>query len=172
VKSTFSPFALAGALLLAGCGGGEQGGQAQGQQQAAAAQPAPAAATDGAASGEAQGRAVYNRTCATCHQMNGRGIPGTFPPIEGSHIIAGDKTTLIRLVLNGLQGPITIEGRTYNGIMPPWKSLSDAEMSAVLTYVRVTYGGGASAVTAEEVARERAATASRTTPFTAAELGL
>jgi mono/diheme cytochrome c family protein len=99
-------------------------------------------------------------------------MPGSFPPIAGSEIITGDKARLIRLVLHGLQGPITVHGQRYNNVMPPWKSLSDADMAAVLTYVRSNFGNSASAVTPEEVATERSATASRTTMWTASELGL
>ena len=97
-------------------------------------------------------------------------MPGTFPPIAGSEIINGDKRKLIRLVLHGLQGPITVAGQRYNNVMPPWKSLSDAEMAAVLTYERSNFGNSSSAVTAEEVARERAATTSRATMWTMQEL--
>jgi len=160
--------------LAAGCGGsgggGEQapqgGGQAPAPPAAAAAAPAPAGA------GAGEGRAVFTRTCAACHQQDGRGLAGSFPPIAGSHIATGDKARLIRLVLHGLQGPIVVEGRTYNNVMPPWKALSDAELAAVLTFVRSNFGNAALAVTAAEVAAERAATASRTTMWTARELGL
>ncbi len=166
--STSGPAALALAALAAGCGGSEPAAR-EGQAPAAAAAPAASAAVSAA---DSLGRAVFARTCVICHQANGQGMPGTFPPIAGSHIATGDKARLIRLVLHGLQGPITVEGRAYNGMMPAWKALSDAEVAAVLTFVRSSFGNAADAVTVAEVAAERAATASRTTMWTARELGL
>lgn len=170
-RSTIGPAALALAALVAGCGGSEPAAREDGQAQPPAAGQVPAA-TAAAPAADSLGRAVFGRTCVICHQANGQGMPGTFPPIAGSHIATGDKARLIRLVLHGLQGPITVEGRTYNGMMPAWKALSDAEVAAVLTFVRSSFGNAADAVTAAEVAAERAATESRTTMWTARELGL
>jgi len=169
-----SRLAMIAALAGAACGGGERAAPA-GPPAPPAAQPpaaAPAPAAPGAAAAGPSGVAVFQRTCQTCHQATGQGMPGTFPPLAGSHIATGDKSRLIRLALHGLQGPITVAGRTYNNVMPPWKSLSDDDMAAVLTYVRSNFGNSADAVTAAEVARERAATASRTTMWTARELGI
>lgn len=135
--------------------------------QAADTTKAPAAAGQQAA---VSGAAIFQRTCQTCHQANGMGMPGTFPPLAGSEIVTADKAMVIRLALHGLQGPITVKGQRYNNVMPPWKSLSDAEMAAVLTYARSSFGNNASAVTAEEVGQERTATSSRTTPWTIQEL--
>jgi mono/diheme cytochrome c family protein len=117
------------------------------------------------------GRAVFGRTCATCHQQNGQGMRGAFPPLAGSPYVNGDKARLIRIVLHGLNGQLVLHEQRYNGVMPPWKSLSDADMAAVLTYVRNNFGNAAGPVTAQEVARQRAATASRKTMMTVAELG-
>lgn len=148
------------AVFAAGCNKAEQ--------NPPPAPPAPAAAP--AAPVAANGQAVFARTCQTCHQANGLGLPNTFPPLAGSPYVNGDKAKMIRIALHGLQGPITVEGKRFSNVMPPWKSLSDADMAAVLTYVRGNFGNSASAVTPEEVARERAATASRTTMWTVAEL--
>ncbi len=152
--------------LVAACGKSEQGANAQ--EQAAAA-PAAAAAPGAAA---VDGRTVFMRTCVTCHQATGAGIQGSFPPLVENPVVVGDKGLLIRLVLHGLSGPVTVKGQPYNNVMPPWKSLSDAEMAAVLTYVRSNFGNTADAVTPEEVAAQRAATASRTAMWTAGDLGL
>lgn len=163
-----------GVVVSTGCGGAAEQGDA-GPPAQGAATPAPAAnpGTNGAsASDQRAGQAVFGRTCATCHQQNGRGIAGVYPPLENSPIVAGEAATLIQIVLHGLQGPITVHGRTYNSVMPPWKSLSDADIAAVLTYVRTTWGAGATAVPAELVTSERARTAARTTMWTAGELGL
>ncbi len=157
------------ALAITACGGG---GDAQPGGASPAAQPATqTAAAQPAAAQAPNGQAVFARTCQTCHMANGQGTPGTFPPLAGSEIAAGDKQRVIRIALHGLMGPITVKGVRYNNVMPPWKSLSDAEMAAVLTYVRSNFGNNASAVTPEEVAAERAATASRTTMWRIEELG-
>lgn len=133
-----------------------------------AAAPAATPATDAVATQD--GRAVFNRTCVTCHQQNGQGLRGAFPPLAASPFVNGDKARLIKLVLHGLQGPITVSGQRFNNVMPPWKSLSDAELAAVLTYVRSNFGNTAPAVTAAEVAQQRAATASRATMWTVPEI--
>lgn len=116
------------------------------------------------------GAAVYAGTCAACHQANGEGTSGLFPPLAGSEYVTGDAGRLARVVLNGLGGPVTVKGVRYNGAMPPWKQLGDAELAAVLSYVRASWGNTAGPVTAEDVARERAATESRTAPWTIREL--
>jgi mono/diheme cytochrome c family protein len=164
----FAALAVAG-VLAAGCGGS---GESAGAGQGAASTTTPAAAATASPAAGADGRAVFMRTCVTCHQQNGQGIQGTFPPIAENTVVTGDKARLIRLVLHGLSGPVMVKGTQYNNVMPPWKSLSDAEMAAVLTYVRSNFGNTADAVTAAEVAAERAATASRTTMWTARELDL
>lgn len=110
-------------------------------------------------------------TCATCHQANGQGLPGAFPPLAGSeYATAADATIPIRIVLLGAQGPITVKGQRFNSTMPSWASLSDADLAAALTYVRSHWGNTASAVTAAQVAAERRALAGRTRALTGAEI--
>ena len=126
--------------------------------------PAPApAAVDGAA--------VFSGHCAACHQATGLGLPGAFPPLAGSEYVNGDPGRLTRLVLRGLTGPVTVAGASFNGAMPAWADqLTDAEIAAALTYVRSHFGNSAGPVAADTVAAARAATASRTTPWTVSEL--
>jgi mono/diheme cytochrome c family protein len=123
------------------------------------------------AAGPINGATVFAGTCQACHQANGEGAPGMFPPLAGSEFVNGDAGRLARIVLNGLTGPVIVRGATFNGQMPPWKQLSDAELAAVLTYVRSSWGNSAGPVAPPDVAAERTATASRTGPLTAAELG-
>jgi mono/diheme cytochrome c family protein len=78
---------------------------------------------------------------------------------------------MIRIVLRGLSGPVTVHGGQYNGQMPPWQQLSDAELAAVLSYVRTSFGNSAGAISAADVAAERAASAGHAGPWTAGELG-
>lgn len=127
------------------------------------------AETAGAAT-TVDGATVFVSTCAACHQANGEGTPGLFPPLAGSEYVTGEPARLTQIVLHGLTGPVTVNGATFNGAMPPWRQFSDQELAAVLTYVRSSWGNAASPVTADDVARERATTAGRTTPWTMAEL--
>ena len=128
------------------------------------------AVTHAAAQGP-DGKVVYSTTCAACHQATGEGVEGTYPPLAGSEIVNGDEAKVIRIVLHGLTGPVEVAGETYSGMMPPWGGvLKDPELAAVLTYVRGAWGNKAAPITTAKVAAIRAATASRTTPWTAAEL--
>jgi mono/diheme cytochrome c family protein len=101
-------------------------------------------------------------------------MPGAFPPLVGSeYATAANVAVPIRIVLHGLQGPITVKGVQYNSVMPAYGTgivMSDEEVAAVLTYVRRSWGNSASAVTPADVAKERSAARSRTGPMTAEEL--
>ncbi len=120
-----------------------------------------------------KGLAVYNRpTCAPCHQPTGSGTPGLFPPLAGAEWVhTKDPGRAIRIVLDGLQGPIQVKGQAFNNAMPPWRpTLNDEEIAQVLTYVRQAWGNDAPAVKTDEVAKIRKDTASRGIPWTADEL--
>ena len=164
---------LAASLLcatLGACGGSKDNGTAG---QAAASPGAAPAAAQVAVVSAPNGQQIFQR-CAVCHQATGLGLPGSFPPLAGSELATASNAALpIRVVLHGLQGPVTVKGQKFNSAMPPYgtnQPLSDAEVAAVLTYVRSAWGNTASAVTAEQVAAERTATASRATMWTAADL--
>ena len=119
----------------------------------------------------ADGQEIYMTRCMSCHQMNGEGVPGVFPPLAGSEFVEGDKGAMIRVVLHGMSGEVVVKGVTYSGMMPPWGGfLSDSEIAQVLTYVRTNFGNDAGAVTEDEVARVRAATADRKATWTIEEL--
>lgn len=116
------------------------------------------------------GAQVYAMTCAACHQASGAGLPSQFPPLA-SEYVTGDPNKLIHIVLRGLTGEVEVEGEMFKGEMPGWApALSDAQMAAVLTYIRSSFGNKASAITAESVAKVRAATTGRAKPYTAAEI--
>jgi mono/diheme cytochrome c family protein len=151
----------------------------------AAAGPAPAPAAAPAAPAAAsnvfvkasdeqmkRGAAVYARTCIACHQPTGLGLPPVFPPLANAPIVAGNPELPVKFILQGLMGPITVNGMTYNSMMPPVAGVSDADIADVLTYVRQSFGNKANPVTADQVKAVRAANAGRTTMWTTAELGL
>jgi len=116
------------------------------------------------------GAQVYNSLCVACHGPDGKGLNG-LPPLVGSDWPKGAAERSIKIVLQGMTGPVEVAGQNYNIDMPPQGAvLSDEKIAAALTYVRKTFAGGAGAVTPELVKSVRAATAGRTTPWTAAEL--
>lgn len=109
-----------------------------------------------------EGKAIYAREgfCTTCHQENGKGLTASgFPPLSGTSWVTGSETRLIKLVLNGLLGPIQVSGKDYPGQVPmtPFKGmLNDREVAAVLTYVRNSFDNAASPVKPEQVKKVRA----------------
>jgi cbb3-type cytochrome c oxidase subunit III len=103
------------------------------------------------------GRAIFLQNCAACHQPNGQG-GGPFPPLAGNpDVNAAESGGIIRTVLNGRTGPLTVNGAEYGGNMPSWRDqLSNAEVAAVLTYVRSAWNNTAPAVSEDQVAAARA----------------
>lgn len=119
----------------------------------------------------AQGQELYGRYCAQCHQANGRGLPGRFPPLVGSRLVSGHPEILLRILLNGLQGPVQVGDRRFDGVMPANRDqLSDQEIAALATFIRQWGSNSAPAVSPETVNSVRLATASRRGSWTAAEL--
>ncbi len=99
----------------------------------------------------APGEKIYDVYCAACHQKDGKGASGRFPPLAATDWVTGDKTRLITLVLNGLEGTITVNGETFINAMPQHSFLSDEEAANVLSYIRQNFGNKASPVKPEEV---------------------
>jgi nitrite reductase (NO-forming) len=95
------------------------------------------------------GAAVYNRTCVTCHQGNGAGIPGAYPPLAKSDFLANTEKTIAQ-VIKGYQGELMVNGVKYNNVMPP-QPLNDDEVAAVLTYVNTSFGNNGASITTDEV---------------------
>ncbi len=118
-----------------------------------------------------RGKPIYMNNCSACHQANGQGVPGAFPPLAGSEWVAGTEERLVRIVLHGLQGPITVKGNEYNNVMAPLGGvLKDDQIAHVLSFVRAEFGDGAPEVSTETVAKIRADTASHSGYWTADEL--
>ncbi len=98
------------------------------------------------------GAHVFSSNCSSCHQARGQGIPQTFPPLAKNPVVTGDPAKVIHIVKYGLNYKISVMGTTYNGGMPAWKGqLSDSDIASVITYIRSSWGNGASAVTAAQV---------------------
>lgn len=104
------------------------------------------------------GEVLYSGTCSTCHQADGKGLPDIFPPLAGSDYLMADKQRSIGIVLNGLSGPVTVNGKSYTSVMPPLSNLNDDEVANILTYVRNSWGNSGDAVNSAEVAAVRGTT--------------
>lgn len=102
------------------------------------------------------GERLYKQYCTACHQNNGSGVPNVYPPLAGTDWVTGDKTRLIDVVLNGMDGEIEVNGKKYNGVMTPHNFLTDEQLADVLTYIRQSFGNDASEITPKEVAKVRA----------------
>jgi mono/diheme cytochrome c family protein len=92
---------------------------------------------------QADGAKLFSQ-CAGCHQANGQGIPGAFPPLAGhvAEILSkqGGREYLIKMLLWGLQGPIEVKGMKYNGAMPAYNGLKDEEIAALLNHIATAWG--------------------------------
>lgn len=123
-----------------------------------------------------QGMLIYEREgfCVTCHQPDGKGLDASgFPPIAGTRWVLDDDERLIKLTLKGLQGPIEVLGKSYPGQVPmtPFGGLlNDAEIAAVLTYVKNSFGNEGAAITPNQVNAVRKATESKKNLYTVQEL--
>lgn len=123
--------------------------------------PAP-----GAASGaSADGKAIFAAQCAACHQATGKGLPGVFPPLDGSEWVQGEPRVVANILLHGINGELTVAGQTYKGSMPSFSQLSDDELAAVASFIRSNWSNKAEPLTTELVAQERKSGAERKTPF-------
>jgi mono/diheme cytochrome c family protein len=112
------------------------------------------------------GALIFASRCASCHQATGAGLPGVFPPLAGSEWVKGDPKLVARILLLGVTGKITVAGSTFNGSMPAFgTALSDAEIAAVASHVRSSFGNHSPAMTADVVKAQRTAIGNRTTPW-------
>jgi mono/diheme cytochrome c family protein len=119
----------------------------------------------GAASA-ANGAELYAANCVACHQANGAGLPGAFPPLAGSEWVLGQDKVLASILLHGISGKLTVKGTEYNGAMPSFKAkFDDHEIAAILTYIRANFGNAAGQVRADVVSGERAASKDRAMPW-------
>ena len=103
------------------------------------------------------GGTVYAGNCAACHQATGQGLAGVFPPLVGADWVLENDERLVQILLHGINGELVVNGVTYNGVMPAFAQLSDAELAAVLSHIRSTWGNDAAPITPQQVAdgRER-----------------
>lgn len=120
----------------------------------------------------ALGARIYNQNCVACHQSNGRGLPNVYPPLVNSDWVKDDPHRLVNVILAGLAGPVTVNGKDYNNAMTAFGRLSDQQIAAVLTYIRTSpdYENDAPKVSEEMVAEVRAEYGERSDPWSQQEL--
>ena len=136
-------------VSIAGCGSDSEPERNHVEQTDRTAEPA------GGPVGSGPGAELYISYCAACHSEDGSGIGSIYPPLAGSEFLQ-DREQTIGAILNGLQGPITVGEKEYNGTMPPLPPIYDNEQAAaVINYVVERFGGGSWQTTAEEVAAIR-----------------
>jgi mono/diheme cytochrome c family protein len=118
------------------------------------------------------GKKLFSANCVTCHQANGQGQPGQFPPLAGSEFVLGDASNrLIAIVLKGLQGPVQVKGQGFNNAMQPWEGqYTDQQLAAILSYVRSDWGNNAPEIPPEAVKAMRDELKNRKDQWTVAEL--
>jgi len=129
------------------------------QPNLSAVATATAAAAKGTLTQQEQinaGKVLFTGTCSVCHQANGEGLAGVFPPLAKSDYLAGDVKRVIGSVLHGLSGKVTVNGKEYNSVMPPMNQLNNDEVANILTYVYNTWGNPGGRITSDEVKAVRA----------------
>lgn len=116
--------------------------------------------------GKVDGGQIYTANCVACHQATGGGLPGVFPPLAGSEWVNGKAETLVKIVLHGVEGELTVKGTKYKGQMPTFMNkLNDAQIAAVVSHIRTSFGNAAGEVDAALVKKERDATAAHQAPW-------
>ncbi len=120
-----------------------------------------------------RGKKIFGANCVVCHQADGNGALGQgYPPLAGSEIVNGGSKRVGMIVLKGLQGPVTVKGVQYGtAVMQPWeKTLSDAKIADVITYVRQAWGNKGGPVSAAQIAALRKELAGHPNSFVEADL--
>lgn len=119
-----------------------------------------------------RGKKIFSANCATCHQATGLGVAGQYPPLAGSEYVLGGTQRLGMILLKGLEGPVTVKGAQYgSAVMQPWeKTLTDAKIADVLTYIRQEWGNTGGPVGADGIAALRKELAAHPGSFHEADL--
>jgi len=163
LRSSAATLAAAGALALTATSWAAEPSASPSAPQVHQAEVAGAA---GIAAQVKAGETVYQTVCLACHQADGKGLPGAFPPLAGSDYLLGDKDRAVGVVVRGLEGEVVVNGVKFNSVMPAMTQLSDQEIADALTYAMNSWGNQGGAVTVAQVAAVRAKVAAE--PKTAA----
>ena len=104
----------------------------------------------------APGQLLYGKHCLSCHQADGGGVPNMQPAIAGGTWVKGDARALAMFVMTGGFDSASRKDSDVGNVMPPFRQLADADLAAILTYIRQKFGDGGSPVSAADVAEARA----------------
>ncbi|MFG6447004.1 c-type cytochrome [Roseateles sp. BYS180W] len=118
--------------------------------------PAVTAGAGGAALAPAQGAALFANQCAACHQAQGQGLSGVFPPLAGSEWVLGPPQVLAAILTYGISGSLQVKGQTYQGAMPAFGHLKDEELLALATHLRSSWGNQAAPFSMADIQAARA----------------
>jgi len=120
------------------------------------------------------GEKIFLAQCSQCHQNDGLGVAGVYPPLVGSDWVLGHQEVLARILINGMNGKVIVLGKTYNGNMPAFGpsglNLKPKQIAGVLTYIRQEWGNAGSQITEETMKNYMAMYSARTSPWTSEEL--
>lgn len=116
-----------------------------------------------------RGQQVYNQFCLRCHGAQGQGTMSA-PPLAGSKIVSGDKSSLVKVAVHGMKGKIERNGKVYDLVMPGFPMITHEDLAHVLNYVRNSFGNEAEEVTKVEVIEVKVETVGRKGPWTEEEL--
>lgn len=122
------------------------------QSPSTALAPAPAIAVSSASSTTDVGARIYNGNCVPCHQQNGAGIPGVYPSLAGSSVVAGAPLALAQWVIKG-QRPASMPAGRYSTQMLQFGWLKPADAAALFSYLRSSFGNSAPPIDAATVAK-------------------
>ena len=142
----------------------------------AAAAPAPSSGTFDLAKSISNGKGIYMTTCTACHMPGGTGVPGAFPPFDGSEWVLGDPRRMVALVLKGYAGPITVKGQPFNNVLiavdTQFPQLKDnTNLADVLNFIRNSWSNRAGVpITPDFVQKVRDEFKGRTDPWNAADI--
>ena len=153
VKLKIMGIMLFGLIIMNSCGGGHNktgGALIEDSNISAAAENELSDNSD-----LEKGETVYKKFCYACHQMDGSGVPGMYPPLKENKQLGVDNDRLIGIVLNGLTGELEVNGETYDGVMVGYSNLSDEEVASVINYIKLKLNSFSNVVSEEDVKRIR-----------------
>jgi len=138
-------------LFIMSCSGGNKSSNAEGSDQSKLADEASVFQNP-----DKEGQNLFLKYCMACHQTNGSGVPGMYPPLINSPIVnSGKKEDFISVLLNGLKGPIEVHGKKYNQQMPKQDFLSDEDLAKIANYVSANFQNKGKTVTTEDIKKQR-----------------
>lgn len=148
----YSSLYVTGLLLVLSCSGGSKPASAENSNPS---QPQADIASIPQNTDKA-GQDLFLKYCMACHQTNGSGVPGMYPPLINSPIVnSGKKEDFINVLLNGLKGPIEVHGKQYNQQMPKQDFLSDESLAKIANYVSTNFQNKGPAITPEDIKKQR-----------------